>query len=282
MTLNFDLIGRKMELEPVEFAYDFDKVILYALGIGASPEDELDFVYEKSGKILPTFAALPTSSIFLDSFAPAANLNMHQVLHVSQQIIFHEPIPASAVLKTTLLWESVHDKGDNGAVINLVYETIDSTGKVIFENRVAIMDRSAGNFGGERGPKTEIFAPPEGAAPDFCVEYTTSRGQAALYRLSGDKNPLHIDPDFAKKGGFDRPILHGLCTMGFAGRAVLHNSCGSDPERLKSIYVRFMNVAFPGDALMTSGWNMDDGRILFETKNQDGKIVLGNGIARIN
>ncbi|MBT7892855.1 MAG: MaoC family dehydratase, partial [Deltaproteobacteria bacterium] len=124
--------------------------------------------------------------------------------------------------------------------------------------------------------------PPEGKTPDFTVEQTTSVDQTALYRLSGDKNPLHIDPTFANKGGFDRPILHGLCSFGIAGKALVHEICGSDPVKLKSFSVRFMNVAYPGDKLKTVGWKIDDGKYIIRTTNQDGKIILGNAVAETN
>jgi acyl dehydratase len=111
------------------------------------------------------------------------------------------------------------------------------------------------------------------------VEQIIPHNQAALYRLSGDKNPLHIDPAFARKGGFDRPILHGLCSFGYAGRAILGSVCQGDPARFKSFSVRFMNVVYPGDTLITEGWKLGSGRYIIHTANQDGKIVLGNGLA---
>ncbi len=149
-----------------------------------------------------------------------------------------------------------------------------------FDNKVVLVDRSSGNFGGDRGPKTAPIVPPEGLDPDFSVSFTVPPDQAAIYRLSGDKNPLHIDPDFARKARFDRPILHGLCSFGYAGRAVLHSVCGSDPARLRSFSVRFTNVVFPGDTLTTRGWETDQaGTYIVQTTNQEGKVVLGNAMA---
>jgi acyl dehydratase len=278
MALNLDLIGKK--IGPVPFTYGPDTVILYALGIGAGIE-ELDFVYEKNLKVFPTFAVIPFVPSFLSSFVPESRLNLYAVLHGEQKIILHRPIPSSGTIHTTTACESIYDKGDKGAVLHVSFETRDDNGELLFENKAVIMDRSAGNFGGPRGPRSELPSPPDGEAPVFRVEYGTSPNQAALYRLSGDKNPLHIDPDFARKGGFERPILQGLCTFGFAGRALLHSLCGGDPARLLSFSVRFMNVVFPGDTLITEGWKVGQGSYVVQTKTQDGRLVLGNGHAEI-
>ena len=132
--------------------------------------------------------------------------------------------------------------------------------------------------GGRRVKSTE---PPAGKVPDFKISYTTAATQAALYRLSGDKNPLHIDPDFARKLGFDRPILHGLCTFGFTGRAVLQALCANEPGRLQSLSGRFMHPVFPGDTLITEGWRVEAGKYILRTGKQEGVPVLGNAVAKI-
>ena len=279
MGLNLDMVGKKSD--PVPFTYDEDRVILYALGIGAGVE-ELDFIYEKDLRVFPTFAVVPFIPTLLSSFVPMVKLNLLAVLHGEQKIVLHKLIPTSGTIHTTTRWDSVYDKGDKGATINISFETRDENGDLLFENKAVVMDRSAGNFGGDRGPKSEIITPPEGKDPDFRVEYATTKDQCALYRLSGDKNPLHIDPEFAGKGGFDRPILHGLCSFGFAGRAILHSVCGSDPARFKSFSVRFMNVVYPGDTLITEGWKRDTGAYIIQTKTRDGRIVLGNAEAEVN
>ena len=278
MTLNLDMVGEKMD--PVPFTYDEDRVILYALGIGAGIE-ELDFVYEKNLRVFPTFAVVPFIPSLLSTFVPRVKLNLFAVLHGEQKITLHKLIPKSGTIYTTTTFDSVYDKGDKGAMFNISFETRDENGDLIFENKAVVVDRSAGNFGGDRGPKSEIVTPPEGRDPDFRFEYATATDQAALYRLSGDKNPMHIDPEFARKGGFHRPILQGLCTFGFAGRAVLYGACNGDPARFKSFSVRFMNVVYPGDTLITEGWETDTGIYVIRTKTRDVRVVLGNAVAEV-
>jgi len=277
MAINTKIIGKKREYEP--FTYNQDTVILYALGIGAGV-DELDFVYEKNLKVFPTFAVIPFGpSLF--PFIQESNINLFTLLHGEQTVVLHGPIPSAGTITNTGICTSIYDKGDKGAVVNLESQSRDAKGNLLFENKVVLMDRSGGNFGGDRGPKTEKIDPPQGKAPDFSVAYTTSPNQAALYRLSGDKNPLHIDPEFAKMGGFKTPILHGLCTFGFAGRAILYSICGGDPTKLKSYGVRFMGVVFPGDTLTTEGWKIEPKKYIIQTKTQDGRVVLGNGLVEL-
>ena len=279
MSLNLDIIGKKLEAEP--FTYDRDMVILYALGVGAGV-DELDFIYEKNLKVLPTFAVVPFIPTFLSVFVPKAGLNLFKVLHGEQTIILHKPIAPAGTIHTSMVCESIYDKGDSGAVVNVHLESRDGDGEVVFENRAVIVDRGAGGFGGDRGPKTEKLVPPEGKEPDFAVEYAISKDQAALYRLSGDKNPLHIDPDFARKGGFERPILHGLCTYGYAGRAIVQAAGNGDPAKLRSFSARFMDVVYPGETLIVSGWKREAGKYFVQVVAGDGRIVLGNGVATLS
>jgi len=273
MALKFDLLGEKSE--PTSFSYTEDDVMLYALGIGAKVEDELNFLYEKDLKVFPTFAVVPLTVEGWD-YPARIGMNMFHVLHGEQKIELNGPIPPKGTFVSTRTMDAIYDKGDAGAVAHTSVETLDENGNLLFVNRSVIFDRSAGNFGGDRGPKSEKFVPPDGKNPDFHVEYATSPDQAALYRLSGDKNPLHIEPEFAEMGGLDRPILHGLCTFGYAGRAILHSLCGSDPARLKSFSVRFTGVVFPGETLVTEGWEMESGTYVVQTKTGDGRLVLGN------
>ncbi len=277
MAINPEIVGKEIKGEP--FEWDQDKVILYALGIGAGIED-LDFVYEKALKVYPTFAVIPFFPTLIPIVAEA-NLNMFTVLHGEQKIILHKEIPTTGKLTNSAVCSSVYDKGDKGAVLNIDIKSRDEKGELVFENKAVVMDRSGGNFGGDRGPKVKKTLPPEGQKPEFLVEYQTSKDQAALYRLSGDKNPLHIDPEFSKMGGFDKPILHGLCSFGYAGRAILKSVCENDPSKLKSFGMRFMGVVFPGESLITQGWKIDDKKYIVQTKTGDGRVVMGNGEAII-
>jgi acyl dehydratase len=276
MAIKLDLVGKKSD--PVPFSYSWRDTVLYALGVGAKI-DELDFLYEGRGpKVLPTFAVVPS---FTSMIAVAGELgaNPMMILHGEQKIVLHKPIPAQAKLSTVSEVKAIYDKG-KGAVVMVEAKTVDEKGGAVFDNTFSIFVRGEGGFGGERGPEAVKVDPPS-RAPDFEVVEATTREQALLYRLSGDINPLHADPAMAKFGGFDRPILHGLCTYGHAGRAVLRGACGGDPAKLKSFFARFAGVVFPGDTLTTRGWNTGDGKWIITVATQEGKQVLSNAIAEI-
>jgi acyl dehydratase len=169
---------------------------------------------------------------------------------------------------------AIWDKG-KGAVVEMESTSVDvATGKPLLKTRSSVFIRGEGGFGGERGPSARFEVPDR--APDHQVSYDTRPDQALIYRLSGDRNPLHSDPSFAKMGGFDRPILHGLCTYGFTGRALLHTLCDGDPARFKSMYGRFSKPVLPGDSLTVSMW-VDGDECLFRTANQHGDVVLDQG-----
>lgn len=146
----------------------------------------------------------------------------------------------------------------------------------MFENQATVIDKTAGNFGGESGPTEISLNSLEGKTPDFSILQETSPTQAALYRLSGDKNPLHIDRTFAKKVGFNGPVLHGLCTFGFVCRVILSKLCRNDPQRLKTLSCKFAGPVYPGEKLIHEGWQMEKDKYVLKTKNQTGKIILDN------
>ncbi|MDZ4277501.1 MAG: MaoC/PaaZ C-terminal domain-containing protein [Dehalococcoidia bacterium] len=277
MTIDLSVIGK--ELPSRTFEYTDREVILYALGVGATT-DELPFVYEKDLKVLPTFGVIAAFPVMM-SMGQVIELNPAMVLHGDQRIELKAPIPASGKLTTKGKISAIWDKG-SGAVVVVDSQTQDESGAVLFANTASLFVRGEGGFGGERGPSASGKNVPAERSPDHTVEYKTSPDQAALYRLSGDRNPLHIDPEFAKLGGFDRPILHGLCTFGFAGRAVLHACCGSDPARLKDFEARFSGVVFPGETIVTDIWQEPSGRYVFQARTAErGEPVISNAAATV-
>jgi acyl dehydratase len=149
-------------------------------------------------------------------------------------------------------------------------------GSLLYSTGSSLFIRGEGGWGGDRGPSGPQNVPPE-REPDHSVTYVTSPDQALLYRLNGDRNPLHSDPSFAALGGFDRPILHGLCTYGFTGRALLHALCGSDPARFQHVEGRFSSPVLPGDALSIKMWETGPGEAVFTTSKQDGTVVIDQG-----
>ena len=263
-----------IELPPMSFEYDDRDVMLYALGVGAN---ELDFVYERGLKVLPTFAVVPAFPALLGLTA-AVDINPVMILHGEQSIRLNGPIPVKGKLTTSGKVTGVYDKG-KGALAVVEAETKDESGQVLFTNTSGVFVRGAGGFGGERGPEAGNKAPDR--APDRTVEMATLPIQAMIYRLSGDRNPLHVDPAFAKMAGYDTPILHGLCTLGHAGRAVLREYCDNDPARLTGLDVRFSGVVFPGDTIVTEMWAEDGGRILLQAKTQRGDVVVSNAAATV-
>jgi acyl dehydratase len=276
--LNFQNIGRP--LEPTSYTYTQDDVILYALSIGAGVDGELDFVYEKNLKVFPTFCVVPPS-VEVTGWHQMAGISLRHLLQVGHRMEFFAPIPASGTVYTTATYHPVYDRGDSGALIHMTGETKDGNGRLLFINRCTLLDRSAGHFGGTPGSVEQKLSPPEGEKADFQVTYATSPNQAAWYRLSGDKNPMHIDPDFARLGGFRRPILHGLCTFGFAGRAILHQLCQSNPGRLRSISAHFAGVVYPGETLVIMGWRLRFNSWVFQARTGDGRLTLDSGLTEI-
>jgi len=279
VALNLDAVGKVSE--PVERSWTEKDVLLYALGVGAGAEDptgaELAFTTENSHGIelavLPTFVVLHGGGgrIDIGTFDPA------MLVHGEQAITLHGALPTTGRVSTTRRIVGIYDKG-KGAVVVSESAAVDSvTLEPLFTSESSVFIRGEGGFGGDRGPSASGDDVPD-RAPDESVSYPTRIDQALLYRLSGDRNPLHSDPAFAARAGFDRPILHGLCTYGFTGRALLHAVAGSDPGRFGSMAGRFSRPVFPGDTLTVHLWRLDDGAtVLFRTENQDGDTVIDRG-----
>lgn len=265
-----------LEGEARKRAWNSKDALLYALGVGAGL-DELPFTTENTKdtpqRVLPTFAVIVGGGGV--PFDKIGTFNPALMLHGGQKIELFGEIPPEGEVESTGRVGAIWDKGDKGASAEMVSESVDTaTGKLLIRTTMTAFFRGEGNFGGERGPASTFEVPER--SPDHEVSYTTRPDQALLYRLSGDRNPLHSDPSFAKMGGFERPILHGLCTYGFTGRALLHTLCGGDPARFKSMGGRFSKPVMPGDTLTISMW-VDGSECLFQTKNQDGAVVFDQG-----
>lgn len=272
---NLSIIGQK--LDPSVYEYSEKDVILYALGVGCGCED-LRFLYENDLKVLPTFAVVPAFPA-LFSIGAAVDVSPMMILHGEQRIEICAPIPTSARLTTTPVITGIYDKV-KGALVIIETETVDANGQLLFKNVFGAFARGAGGFGGERGPSTSRHAAPD-RKPDRLTEMKTQPEQALLYRLSGDRNPLHADPAFAKMGGFDTPILHGLCTFGYVGRAILAEFCENDPARFKDFEARFVGVVYPGETIVTEMWR-EDGRVLVRARTKErGQLVIHNAAATV-
>jgi len=194
----------------------------------------------------------------------------------ARTVVWHGEIPVEGAIKTRGRVTGVYDKG-SGAVIASESESVDAaSAEPVFTLKSQVFIRGEGGFGGERGTTEKIEFPER--APDQEVTYQTREDQALLYRLNGDRNLLHSDPEFAKLAGFPKPILHGLCTYGFTGRALLHALAGSDPARLKSMEGRFSKPVFPGDTLTVRMWvDGSTGSAVFQTVTQNGDVVIDQG-----
>ena len=245
MELNLDVVGQ--EITPRPFEYDWKTCALYALGIG-SATDALQYTWEgvDEFRVLPSFAVIPTQPIVMKALA-RINADFRKLVHGAQTITLHRPVPAEGILQSTGRITEVQDKGKS-AVIIVETETQDGDGNSLFDTSWSIVCRGQGGFGGERGENVVIPEVAEGSAPIFEKSYTTDSAQALLYRLSGDLNPLHVDPNLATKAGFPEPILHGLCTYGYATRQ-RSKPCAtatppvSSPSRLASVrwFIREIN-----------------------------------------
>ncbi|HSO00275.1 MAG TPA: SDR family NAD(P)-dependent oxidoreductase [Candidatus Nanopelagicales bacterium] len=274
------------EYPSLEGRYDERDLALYALGVGAAADPlddkELRFVYEmhKDGLLaLPTFGVIPAMGALVEQYkqgvkAPGLNYGFDRLLHGEQYTELKRPLPPHAKLTHRIRVKDIFDKGKNAVVVTEV-RSFDESGEELIYNEYTSVIRGAGGWGGDRGPSTDANAPPD-RAPDATLSEPISPNQALLYRLSGDVNPLHADPSFATMFGFPKPILHGLCTFGYAGRHALR-AFGVDPRLFKSIKVRFAESVFPGETLITEMWKESDTRILLRCKVKErDKVVLSS------
>ena len=274
MPINPDAVGETGG--PVSRSWTSKDALLYAVGIGGGT-DELAFTTENTHdvaqRVFPTFAVIigggGTPMNKVGSFNPAL------MVHGEQGIELLDEIPPDGEIESRGRIAGIWDKG-SAAVLEFESESVNkATGKPLLKTRSMLFCRGEGGWGGDRGPSEKMQYPDD--EPTHQVTYKTREDQALTYRLSGDRNPLHSDPAFAARGGFQKPILHGLCTYGFTGRALLHSLCGGDPSRFRSMNGRFSRPVIPGDTLTVSMW-ANGNRALFRTTNQDGDVVIDQGL----
>jgi acyl dehydratase len=252
--------------------------ILYALGIGAR---ELGYVYEDGLEAFPTIAAVVTYPGFFAK-DPKYGLTWQKVLHAEQSVEIHRPFPSSGAFHASTKIDEIFDKGaDKGAIMEVsrvIYE--DGSPEPVATVRSRSFLRGDGGFGNMgQGRPPAPHAIPDDRAPDISVRLPTHEDQALIYRLSGDYNPLHIDPEVARSAGFDRPILHGLCTYGVVGRALVQSVCEGRAARLKRMDVRFSSPVYPGEAVTTEVWHEGEGRAAFRARIESRDVtVINNGL----
>jgi 3-hydroxyacyl-CoA dehydrogenase/3a,7a,12a-trihydroxy-5b-cholest-24-enoyl-CoA hydratase len=273
-----------------EFMYTAKDAIVYALGVGVSLTDtaHLKFLYEghMDFSVLPTFAVIPAlhavSSTFLTGQFGDVEVNPAMILHGEHYLEVYKRLPDEAALLSTTHIADILDK-KTAAVIIFNVETSEMNGTKVAFNQFSFFVRGIGGFGGSRSSNKLISSVEVPTRPPcVSVQQKTSIDQAAVYRLSGDTNPLHIDPSFATLGGFSVPILHGLCSFGFAGRHILEKYCNNDVTKLKAIKVRFSNPVIPGQTLSTDMWK-NDSQVHMQCKIiENGQLCLTEAFAKLN
>jgi acyl dehydratase len=283
MPINPDAIGAKTASEP--FAWTERDTLLYALGVGAGTKD-LAFTTENSHdieqQVLPTYAVIACPA--WGAVAEVGTFNFGMLLHGSQQIRLHAPLPPSGTLNVHSEVVDIQDKGEGKNAI-LVFKGTGAdpdTGEVVAESVSTAVIRGEGGFGGQPGERPVAPVFPDRDA-DAKVALPTTEDQPLIYRLSGDRNPLHSDPWFAQNlAGFPKPILHGLCTYGVAGRVLVAELGGGDATKIRAVGARFTSPVFPGETLTTSVWKTEPGHAVFRTEaaeadGSNARVVLDDG-----
>lgn len=262
MALDLSAVGATTGV--YEFTYDWKTLATYALGIGARA-DELDYLYEGRGpKVFPTFAVVPGFPAMGEMVGKTGG-NLATLLHGGQSIRMLDKMPSEGVAKTVATLEGIYDMKRMAQAI--IKTTTEVAGKAVCETESSIIFRGEGGFGGQPPPKREVVD--FGKEPSWEVTLETSPEQALLYRLSGDQNPLHADPEFAKMVGFPAPILHGLCSYGFVARAVVKQCCGGDGDKLKFFSAQFRKPVWPGEAIRVQGFDAGDGKVALKAYAAD-------------
>jgi acyl dehydratase len=279
MTLDPAAVGSRGG--PRHISWTHKDVLLYAVGIGAGHED-LAFSTEHAigapPRVYPTFGVVAGSEQMTPGMNALGRIGTYElgaVVHGAHSLENHRPIPTqgTAVVEDEVV--AMYDKG-NASVVTVEERARLESGEALWTSRMTVFIRGLGGWGGERGPATERIPAPD-RSPDHLVEVTTGRDQAYVYRLSGDRNPLHVDPVFAREAGFDQPILHGLCTYGMTARAALRAVLDDDVARWRGFAGRFSAPVFPGETLTIAIWDQADGRATFTTSVDD-RVVLADGL----
>ncbi len=276
------------ELLRARYVYSEREAILYALGVGAPANwlapDELKFAHELRAdfQVLPTFAVIFAKQLHdlaLSGDLAGIQYNPMMLVHGEQQLKLAKQLPRKAVVDSTVTVADIHDKG-SGLLMILEVTSCDEAGDLLAQARTSMFIRGIGGFGGERGQSSAPSLPER--PPDAVIEEATLTRQALIYRLAGDANPLHVDPQMAAIGKYDKPILHGLCTFGFSARAVLKRFCDNDAARLTAISARFSHHVFPGETLITELWLEGANEVRFQTKAKERDVVvLSHASARL-
>jgi len=274
MSLNFDALGKK--IGPFTKDYTWKDAVLYAIGVGAGFSD-LQYCYEKNLKVIPSFG-ITTFYDFMPQVATTSNVNLAGVLHGEQEFIFHNPIPPEGTLTTEGAIKHYYDKGkDKGALIVAEFETSHSNGQKLFTSIVTVFARLDGGFDGENAPPKEVVFPDRD--PDFVVEGKPSPDQPLIYRLSGDVFQLHVDQEFAEMAGFEKPIMHGLCTHGYACRSLIQTFAPGQPQKARRMDCRFKRPLYPGMPVTTVIWQTAEGQAVWKVINTETKeVVIDNGV----
>ncbi|WP_294221575.1 MaoC family dehydratase [uncultured Shimia sp.] len=286
MTFTYDHI-MNWPFEEVEHSYTVKDSTIYALGVGFAqdPMDmrQLPYVFEEMEfQAVPTMAAVLATPGFW-ARDPNTGIDWKKILHGEQGIVIHKPLPPAATLLATTRVTEVLDKGDGkGALIFTERDLVDNDTGVMYATLSGTsFARGNGGFGGPSGPQPQPHTLPD-RKPDMSWDFTTRPEAALLYRLSGDYNPLHANPIVAESAGFKKPILHGLCSLGVAGHAILRTYCDYDNSRFKSLKLRFSSPVYPGETLRTEMWK-DGDVISFCTKVVERDVVvLNNGRAEVS
>jgi acyl dehydratase len=271
---------RGAELPEVRWSWSPDDVILYHLGLGAGvpPTEprELAYTYERGLQVLPSYGVIPAMPALLSMLDhPGMDIDLAKVLHGEQDLELHAVLPASGEVRTTARIAEIHDKGKAALVILETTTSDAASGEALCTNRFKAFIRGEGGFGGDPGSPASTNDPPA-RAPDQVVECQTMPQQALLYRLSGDKNPMHADPQFARQGGFDQPILHGLCSYGMVCKAVIDTVLEGDVTRVARYQARFAGIVFPGETIKVSIWEDGDQLLLTADCSERDAPVLSN------